>query len=174
MTTLEVIKQTLQVDYDQEEEAISLYDEIARILAPFEGKPLTKRLGTAVAKVLEPKGYKVSWSPEYGMYYIKVWKTWDDRFNFLVGYESTEAYHLGEPHIQHSGFAYWSNCYGHAAKLRNEKRLATLRDPARLKELAKRIDNYRIAAQSLTAMLDDDEESRYSIIKAMDLKREGF
>lgn len=55
----------------------------------YEGKPITKRIATAVEKALPT--YTVNYNRDYGMFHIRIWGNgipYNNRFSSLIGYDS--------------------------------------------------------------------------------------
>ena len=117
------IKDAIQAKIDHEQIAIDVFEHLSKVFEPFEGKLITKRMETALQKNM-PIGFKYTNLERIaGMLYIVVVpENFSERIQFLLAYDSNPIFRQGRSQERHSGFAYYNNCYGDAAKKRNEKR----------------------------------------------------
>ena len=170
MNTIDIIKTTIQADMKQELEGIRVHDAIIEALKGFEGKKVSKRLANAAQEALPE--YRVLWRAQYGMFYIDVCRKGnpypsDLNLSFLIAYDCEPTYREGKATISHSGFRYYSTCYGNAARERNFDR-AKLLDSDKLQEMAQDIDEYKRLKNKMDSYYNP---SWYSIEKATGLKK---
>lgn len=175
MKTIERIKQIVKADIAREQVGIDLFKRIRTTLTRFEGKKITKLLANAVAKDLGPE-FDVHFDSNYGQFHIcvrKVGQKYDEALRFFIGYEVSSIrrdsgiFHIGKPGVEHSGFEYYSCCYGSAAEARNAKREFLLRSEKILKGMAQAIDKAREAAKELAEFSEYDYPSWYRIEKLL-------
>lgn len=164
------IIETIQKDYERETSGICLFEIMVETFKSFEGKPITKRLATALQKKLPD--HTIYYEHLYGMYHIRIWGNgtpYDQRAGFLLGYDNASAYREGKDHEQHSGFRDYSACYGWAAKDRNQQRETLLADKKRIAHLAKVISDYLSAKKALDEIDNFTTPSWYSILKTFEI-----
>jgi hypothetical protein len=139
-------------------------EEIKKVLKPFIGKPINKRLETALKKhfgdefliYLERIGSLVN---------LKIKGDWKGQseyrkqngYSFLLGYSDTLTYEEGSSSEKFSGFNYFSCSYGDASLERVDKNKKLLRSPKKLENLADAINKYHEALK----VLNDGEFSSY-------------
>lgn len=156
MTTLQKLVADIAADIDREEAAIKMHNIVARALARFEGKPLTKRITTYVLEQL-PKGAFVN----YDGGCVKIWGV-----PASEGYEQRSTHYLPPAHaclsLGGDQFnrvkAFHENsdaCNGEAAIRRNAERVQLMKDPDHLTVLAKAIDAHNLAFRHVYALTDD-------------------
>ena len=170
METLKKVIETIRKDQRRESEGIAIFDLMVETFKPFEGKQITKRLATALQKVLPDD--TIYFERQYGMYHIRIWGNgtpYDQRRSFLLGYDTKPVYHEGEYHKKHSGFRDFSCCYGYAAIERNQQRETLLADEQRLQKIAKVINDYQAAKKALEGIDNFTTPSWYSILKEFGL-----
>ncbi len=156
--TLEKVREIINADILDDQENVHLFNCVRAALEPFEGKPITKRLATAVEKALP--GLRVTYRPVHGIFNVILWGgavggsgKWDDKGNFLLGYEVGG----NNPQTNHgtftlAGFDYQNRWAGEAALERIQKNETDL---ANAPAIAKAIDNYRQADAALKAAIGD-------------------
>lgn len=131
------VKAAIQKNIDHEQAGIDVYEHVLKVLSSFEGKQITKRMATALEKNL-PAGYNRAYINRIGslIQIVVVPKNFSNRITFLLGYDSHPYFSVGRSEDQHSGFAYFNNCHGEAAKQRNEIRRNLLSKAIKLTGLA--------------------------------------
>lgn len=68
---------------------LQILELVEPVMRTFEGKKITKRIETAVKKVL-PSGYVTSYGFQYSWFSLKIWGnelTYDDKIDLTLGYE---------------------------------------------------------------------------------------
>jgi hypothetical protein len=96
LNTDEVLKRVEETQKKQLKD-FEIVNKIQETLKPFEGKQITKRLGTAIEK-LYPESHVV-YSTQYGMYQIYIWGNgidYDKRLSFLLGYQGSQDIYTEE------------------------------------------------------------------------------
>lgn len=145
------VRIAIKEQIDREQIGIDVFTHLVEVFQPFVGKKISERMITALNKNL-PTGFshatlkriasliQVVLIPELP---DRVWagKTekklptpadtqtqYENRITFLLGYEAISGktngtiFSIGHAESEHSGFAYYNNCYGGAAKERNDIR----------------------------------------------------
>lgn len=171
MNTKETIKETIEADIAREQIGIDLFNQLVEIFKPFEGKKISKRLATAIEKALPD--YTVSYSTDYGHYSIRIWGNgidFNERYDFLIGYESNPYYNEGPHEESHSGFRDFSGRYGFHAEERNVKRKAYLEDDSELSYLSNAIEDYKEAVGKLNSISNFDFPSWHSVTNSTGVK----
>ncbi len=117
----------------REQIAIDVFEHLVKVFTPFVGKKISQRMITALNKDL-PKGFKradlsriasliqVVLIPEKS-------EDYDNKLTFLLGYSfksNGTLFYIGDASSEHSGFAYYNNCHGGAARERNKIRRSLL------------------------------------------------
>ena len=175
MNTKEKIKAIMQADIDREQIGIDIYNVILGCVRKMEGQKITKRIATAVKEALPD--YTVYYQHEYGMYNLLIWGktiTYEKRMSLLLGYDESNCcdkpntLRAGKREESHSGFAYYSTCYGEAAEERNKKRRAIIASDKKLEKIASIVDTLKKSHAAFWA-LDDEIEGIYAIQKAFSL-----
>lgn len=118
----EVIRE-IQKYIDKDADSVIHFNIVKKALKPFIGKPLSKRLATAVQKAYGDD-YITYWQTGYGQRYIEVKhkkESWDQNRRYFLGYDTTESYQEGDSKVPHSGFNYYSGSMGDFAEERIEK-----------------------------------------------------
>lgn len=111
-----------------ESAGIKEHEIIAAYLNQYEGKPIS---GNIFRKLPE----NIRFVPQYGMYYLKFT---DSGREHLIGYNSDPVVKSGgEPSKNGSGFEYFDNCYGNAARERLQWLADIQADPARFGEFCR-------------------------------------
>lgn len=165
--TYDTIIEILKAEIVREQEGIDLFERFKKATEKFEGKKITKAIATAFEKELGPE-YVVYYSSEYGMYQISFWKgSSQNKKQFLIGYDSTPIFRRGHSTESHSGIEYFCNCYGQAAKERNDRRRETLRNQKTLDKMASAIDKLLEAREELEQFSDYSHPGWYAIVKAL-------
>ena len=144
------IKAAVAANIEHEEDDVAIYEKVKSALEPFEGKEITKRLATAVAKAFG-EDWIVHFDRDYGMFHINVRRkseAYADHRRFLIGYESYPFFHMEEHHdggvnSGSHGFVHHNTCYGTAAITRIEKNKAFLADKVAVSKLVKAIAAYK-------------------------------
>jgi hypothetical protein len=142
MKTKQKIEKLLSELQERQCRTYKIFCAVRKAVAPFDGKPITKRIATAVEKALPE--YTVYYERQYGMFHVIIWGNgieYGDRLSLLLGYESAPTFHIGEPDKQHSGFEYYSCCYGSAEKERIDQTQKLLVDDRKLQRVADVVDN---------------------------------
>lgn len=164
LITAEDIKKIIEQYNNEEKSDNLLFEEIKKALKPFIGKPINKRLETALKKhfgddyfiYLERIGSVVN---------LKVKGNWKDQseyrkengHSFHLGYSDNLTYEEGDSKEKFSGFNYFSISYGDASLERIERNKKLLRSPKKLEKLADAINKYHEALK----VLNDSEFSSY-------------
>lgn len=162
--TIEDIKKVIEQYNNEGKSNNLLFEEIKKALKPFIGKPINKRLETALKKhfgdefliYLERIGSLVN---------LKIKGNWKGQseyrkqngYSFLLGYSDTLTYEEGSSTEKFSGFNYFSCSYGDASLERVDKNKKLLRSPKKLEKLVDAINKYHEALK----VLNDDEFSSY-------------
>ena len=139
------IKSYIQTQIDHEQIAIDVHDHLVKILPKFEGKPVSKRIATFVNGNL-PKGFiRAEISHIASMTHLNIIAPkYDDTLRFLLCYDSDTTFRIGHYDEQYSGFTYYNNCYGNAAKERNKERENVYRQAIKIAGIA---NSYAIAKE---------------------------
>ncbi len=89
----EEVRQKIQEGIDYTERAIEVREAVAEIVSKYEGKKISKRIGTALAGILP--SYTVVYRHQYNLCQLLVWGNgieWKDRISILLGYDSEGGY----------------------------------------------------------------------------------
>lgn len=160
--TKQIIKDAIERDIARDSENVAMYEELAGILAPFDGKKISKRLASAIEKA--HPDWTVYYKDNY-QYILYIWggnsgRQWDDRWQFF-----TDCWKNGNRVFTLAGFEENSIAYYRAAIERNDKRQMLLNDDDRLTRLAQaHLDLTDAKARFESAMGNSLENpSKYSI-----------
>lgn len=152
-----LLKKIISENMAREAQDISVFKAVRATLAPFEGKPVSKRLASAVEAALGD-GYRVYYDLSYGMTHLDIRKLMP---NGEDGQKTrVQLPNAGTPYT--AGKAIWPSdysrraeevpgldsmnvCHGAAAEERNKRRAALLADSARLTDIVKKIKLYNLA-----------------------------
>lgn len=149
------LKAMLVEAIEQNKVNIAIYDAVESVLKTMEGKPFSKRIETAVKKILPD--YIIAYSKNYGMFHLRVWGNgidWNHSINFLLGYNSNPFIQVGKSEERHSGFAYFSNCYGQAEKDRMAASEKILNNEEELERVSNLIAEISAKQSELGELLD--------------------
>lgn len=148
MTTLQKLVDQIAIDMARDEAAIKMHNVIARALARFEGKSLTKRL-TAYIREQLPKDASITFDGDC----IRVWNVPD-----FEDYAQRSTHYLpsvGYPYERLEAFHRNSDaCNGEAAIRRNFERTELMKDPNHLSVLSMAIDQHNEAFRRVAALID--------------------
>lgn len=87
---LDVIREKILARIENAKENFEKINIILDIVKKFDGKPINKRLFTAVKKHPRFENERIFWSDEYGMFNIKSYGN-KDYFSVLIGYRGEQA-----------------------------------------------------------------------------------
>ena len=90
VVNLEDIQKKILARIENAKENYERINVILEIVKKFDGKPISKRLFTAVKKHPRFEHENIFWSDEYGMYNIKSYGN-KDYFSVLIGYKGEQA-----------------------------------------------------------------------------------
>jgi len=132
----QIITDLISADVNEDKKRLKLYDLILPVIEAQEGKQVTRRIETAVKKML-PDDTLVSYSSDAGMYHLYIWGktlglTYDTRVSFLLGYHLTGEREI----VSVDKFADYNACNGRAASERIADGERILNDQARLINMA--------------------------------------
>lgn len=150
---IQEIKTAIRKNIEDEQARIDVYEHVLKVLTPFEGKQITKRMATKLEQNL-PAGYNRAYIERVGtlIYLVVVPDNFQNRIQFLLGYASHPVFMVGRAQDRHSGFAYFNNCLGEAARERNKKRQELLSKGIKLAGLA---NTYHIANEAANAAREE-------------------
>lgn len=171
MNTKETIKEAIEVDIAREQIGIELFNQLVEIFKPFEGKKISRRLATAIEKALPE--HTVSYNTDYGHYNIRIWGNgidFNERYDFLIGYDNNPYYREGTHEENHSGFRDFSGYYGFHAEERNKKRKEYLENDSDLSYISEAIEDYKEAVGKLNSISNFDFPSWYSVVETAGIK----
>jgi len=150
--TIKEIKFGIHDQIAREQIGIDVFNHLVKVFKPYVGKKITQRMVTTLNKNL-PTGFvsarlkriasliQVVLMPEISNGCCSERKLpspldtqnqYENRITFLLGYEAMSdktngtIFEIGSALSEHSGFAYYNNCYGNAARERNEIRRTLL------------------------------------------------
>jgi hypothetical protein len=156
MTTLEKLTTAIIADRDREAAQIAMHNVIARALARFEDKPLTKRIERYIREILGYPAAVVSFDGDS----IRIWNTpafpsYADRATHYLPHPEVCRRVSGNADLRVKSFNENSDCCnGEAASRRNADRASLLADPHHLQVLAKAIDQHNTAFWNVSALTD--------------------
>lgn len=173
METEQIIRKAIQDNINRETIGTAIFDIMVETFKPFEGKPISKRLATALQKAMPE--HTIHYEKEFGMYHIKIWGCgihYNDRMSFLIGYETSPYYSEGSYDSTSAsncgtGFQSHSCCYGAAAKERIKQAKAFLRNTTALSILSDTINHYTAAKAALDKIDYASTPCYYSIMRAV-------
>lgn len=169
MTRLEKIQQCIREAQARDQFSSKLFERIRAALVPFDGKPISKRLATAAQKQLPE--YTVYYRAEYGMFHLSIWGAgieYNDRREFLLGYDSTSAFIIGAAEDDKGSF-YGHNRWAWSAALeRIQQCQAQLADTRTLQRLADAYEAKAQAERTIAEIQSYPFEAQYAIERAME------
>jgi hypothetical protein len=165
--TAQQIREYLQSQIDQENKGLYLHNEIVKALKPFEGKPISKRIATALQK-LHPD-WTVFYDTNYGMFHLVIWGgdtglICGNSFRALIGYER-ECIVSVDKSKDSRGFEEFDCCHGSAAIERNALRQSTLDSPDKIADITQAINDYSDALANLEKMIDYPMPDEHGLIR---------
>ena len=162
--TVDDIKKVIEQYNNEEMSDNLLFEEIKKVLKPFIGKPINKRLETSLKKHfgddylirIDRVGSLVN------LIFKGYWKGQgqyrkENGYSFHLGYSDTLEYQEGTSKEKFSGFNYFSLSYGDASLERIEQNKKLLRSPKKLEKLTDAINKYHEALN----VLNESEFSSY-------------
>lgn len=164
LITIENVKKVIE-QYNSEEMSDNLlFEEIKKALKPFIGKPINKRIETALKKHFGDE-YLIYIERIGSLVNLKIKGNWKDQgeyrkqngYSFHFGYSDTLTYEEGSSTEKFSGFNYFSCSYGDASLERIDKNKKLLRSPKKLEKLVDAINKYNEALK----VFDDSDFSSY-------------
>lgn len=173
METTETIRKTIEDNIKREQRGTAIFDVMVETFKPFEGKPITKRLATALEKAMP--NHTIYYEKEFGMFHIRIWGNgieYKDRLSFLIGYDSNPYYTEGKYETGNAsncgtGFRAHSCCYGEAAKDRIKQAKAFLNNGPAMEKLYSTIRDYIAAKTALDKIDYASTPCYYSIMRAV-------
>lgn len=144
--TAEQIKGIIEDGRKTDEAYILFFNRLVKVLEPFKGKKITKRIETAAAAAFPE--WRVWYEVRYGMYYLTFtpkkseWKQ-EEKISITLGYKNSRT---GNDLFDMDAFKTNNACYGSAAAERNEKRNGSLRT---IETAVKLINDYEDARRRL-------------------------
>jgi hypothetical protein len=176
---LSIIKEALSDDYQRDAKSLALLDTLAAALKPFDGKPVSKRLATAVQKAM-PEA-QVYYRHEYGMFHISIWGTvqgekveFEKRREFLLGHErdgKAPVFTLGSLDASENGTFYGYNTWAGSGAVRRMDQIRNqFANERQLEALASALEAKEKADATIKAIFEYPFEGKYSIEKATGVK----
>lgn len=157
--TINEIKFGIHDQIAREQISIDVFNHLTKVFRPYVGKKITQRMITTLNKNL-PDGFAsarlkriasliqvvlmpnlFSCSERKLPAPMDTQRQYENRLTFLLGYESYDGktngtiFQIGSSLSEHSGFAYYNNCYGNAARERNAIRRVLLGKVNKIQEL---------------------------------------
>lgn len=132
------IKFAILDQISREQIGIDVFKHLVKVFRPYVGKKISQRMITTLNKNL-PAGFKRANLTRIAslIQVVLIPDNYDDKLTFLLGYESNNPiFSIGSAGIEHSGFAYYNNCYGGAAIERNKIRRRLLSKSIKMAGLA--------------------------------------
>jgi hypothetical protein len=165
--TNQQIREYLQSQIDNENKGIYFHNEIIKAMRPFEGKPMSKRIATALQK-LHPE-WTIYYGNEYGQFHLSIWGgdtglRYDNRFSALIGYDSEPIVSIDRSKDSR-GFEDCDCCHGSAGIERNAKRQATIDNPEQITAITNAINDYSDALEKLENTITYPMPDEYGLIR---------
>lgn len=168
------IRLVVEKSIAREQLGLDRHELIVKHLKPFEGKLITKRIETALNKVFV--NHEVHIDRRASLINLEIWKKHykdGDHTSHLLGYsdsftrsETSNIYREGVYDKEYSGFEYYDNCHGNAAKQR-VKRDKTFLKNGSVQKLAASVKTFLEAKAKVKKF--ENCESWFALIKALDL-----
>jgi len=161
----------LKADLKEENDGIKLHDAILKALKQYDGKPISRRIATAIQK--EHPTWVVYFNDKFGMYYIDIWgkdtgSFYDcgSKFSALIGYDKS-AVKADLFDKKPDGSCGFDGCHGYAAHERNSQREKLLKDDVSLNRLSELAYSWAYAEQCLDAIdyTHKEYQARYIVAK---------
>lgn len=152
---------------NSEIESQRIHNIVREVVAKFNGKPVSKRIETALQKA-QP-GWVVHYSTQYGMFQLYVWggdtrRHSDNRICFLIAYNST-------PVISVDDFDRHNASTGSAAKSRNVGRDLLLSDTKRLGDVVRATNAVAEAKRALAGVLSELKDKEINQFETWEVEK---
>ena len=145
-------------------EDTTLADRVLAILKAFDGKPITKRLATAVQKALPER--TVHYSTIGSMVHLEIWGAGTEhknRSSFLLGYTDTSRFGPASTLNAHNYEIEHNARYYSAARERNAKRRALMADETWCLKVALTINALNSERATYESLVEWDNPARFAL-----------
>ena len=153
----------IKADMAREGDGIQIHHAIAEVLKQYDGKPISKRIATALQK--NHPEWVIYFNDNFGMFHLDVWGKatgsfldCGSKFSALIGYESDKTVKANMFDKRPDGSCGFDGCHGYAAIDRFNKRRALLADNTALDRMAEAVYNIGYAQQYLDSFDCDSAE----------------